>query len=157
MLSAANPATAMIAATASRRTRALIGTPSPIGVFGDKPIPDASDCLDALISATRRQRLSQPQNVHVDRAVLDEDVSAPNAVEKLRAIESPLRPAHQLFQQPKFERPQAHPSAIYRTRCARVSISIEPAVIFPSAGFPVRRNRDFTRAINSFGGKGLTA
>ena len=114
MLSATNAATAVIAPTASSRSRSLIATPSRVGVFGGKPIPDASDCLDALIGAKRRQRLSQPQNVHVHRAFLDEHVSAPNAVEKLRAIESALRLAHQLFQQSKFERPQANPNAIYR-------------------------------------------
>ena len=114
MLSVAHAATAVIAPTASRRKRSLVATRSPVGVSGGKPIPDASDCLDALIRAKRRQCFSQPQNVHVDGAFFDEDVSAPNAVEKLRAIEDALRPAHQLLQQSKLERPDPHASPVCR-------------------------------------------
>ena len=75
----------------------------------------------------RRQRLAQALDVHVDRALLDEDVVAPHLVEQLRAAVHALGVLHQVVQQ--LELGRARPSAALPcqvTRCVAASSASSP-------------------------------
>ena len=60
----------------------------------------------------RRQRLAQPLHVHVHRALLDEHVVAPDAIEQLRAAVHALGVRHQEVQQAELGRAEVHRLAV---------------------------------------------
>src|SRR5689334_2568971 len=64
-----------------------------------EPVAGAADGLDHVLAFDRRERLAQPLDVDVDRALLDEHVVAPDAVEQLRAAVDALGVRHQEVQQ----------------------------------------------------------
>src|SRR5689334_46761 len=65
------------------------------------------------------QRLPQPANVHVDRALLDEYVIAPDLVEELRAAVDPVRMGHEEMEQTEFGGAQLDPRAPRRDAVRR--------------------------------------
>ena len=55
---------------------------------------------------TAIERLAQAPDMHVDRALVDIDVAAPDAVEQLLAGKHPPRPLHQIFEEAELGRAQ---------------------------------------------------
>ena len=68
-----------------------------------KPVA-APRTVSIMLAARRRERLAQALDVHVDRALLDEHVVAPDAVEQLRAAVHALGMRHEEVQQPELGR-----------------------------------------------------
>src|SRR5665213_3380337 len=93
MSSPARPPSAIAASAASTRgTNQLIGDQRLVrGSRGQRlrlprePIAGAAHGLDHLRTAGRAQRFAQPLHVHVDGALLDEHMVAPDPVEQLRS------------------------------------------------------------------------
>jgi len=61
---------------------------------------------DRIIVVTAVKRLAQAANMDVDGALIDVDVAAPDAVEKLLAGKDAAGPLHQEFEQAIFGRPE---------------------------------------------------
>ncbi len=84
------------------------GAEARAGTSAREPIARAAHGFDHGRSARRLERVTQALDVHVDRALFDEDVVAPDAVEQLRARVHALGVRHQEVQQLEFGRPHAH-------------------------------------------------
>src|SRR6476646_4705583 len=70
----------------------------------NEPVPAAANGFDHPVGAERLERHAQAADVHVDRALLDIDVIAPDQVEQLRAAVDALRTCHEETQQAKLRR-----------------------------------------------------
>src|SRR5690349_4852073 len=79
---------------------------------GGEAVAGAAHGLDQAIVAARLERLAQPPDVDIHRALLDEDVVAPHLVEKLRARVNALGVSHQEMQQPEFRRAEREGGAV---------------------------------------------
>src|SRR5215510_11979735 len=72
---------------------------------GGKPVAGTADRLYQPVVGRGFQRFAQPPDVHVNGALLDEHVIAPNLVEQLGARIHALRVRHEEMQEPKFRGP----------------------------------------------------
>jgi len=64
--------------------------------------------LDKAIVPEFLERLAQAPNVHVDGALLDVDISAPDAIQELIAGVDPLRVSHEELEHPVLGRSERH-------------------------------------------------
>ena len=133
------------------------GRATPIGPdMLRQPIARAARGLDHLRALHRRQRLAQALDMHADRALLDEHMVAPHAVEQLRPAVHPLRVGHEEVQQAEFGRPDLDLAPVARHAARR---RVEPQAghldrVVERLG-PLRRSTARMRAISSFGENGL--
>src|SRR5436190_3825061 len=74
--------------------------------IGLEAIAGPAHRFDQLVVPGGRERLAQPPDVHVDRALLDEHVLAPDLVEQPRARENAPRMRHEEVQQAKLGGPE---------------------------------------------------
>ena len=77
-------------------------------------IAGAAHGADRIGGVAAVERLAQAADMHVDGALVDIDVAAPDAVEQLLARKHPAGPLHQKFEQAEFGRAE-----IDRAACAR--------------------------------------
>ncbi|ABA47730.1 hypothetical protein BURPS1710b_1624 [Burkholderia pseudomallei 1710b] len=75
----------------------------PLRVFRE-PVAAAAHGFDHSIAAGGLERGAQPLDVHVDRALLDEHMVAPDLIEQLRAAVHALRMGHEEVQQAELGR-----------------------------------------------------
>src|SRR6202035_5798177 len=66
---------------------------------------------DRIGGAAAIERLAQASDMDVDGALVDVDVTAPDAVEQLLARKHPARVLHQEFEQAEFGRPERNVAA----------------------------------------------
>jgi hypothetical protein len=88
-----------------RSGRALIETlpvprpasPSPLGALGASAqgIARAAHRTQRILAASRHQRFAEPAHMHIHRAAVDVDITAPHAIQELLAAEHPARTFHQ--------------------------------------------------------------
>src|SRR3970040_871519 len=114
-----------------------------------EPIAGAADRANQLVVAERRQRFAETANVHVDRALLDIDVAAPDAVEELRAAVNAIGMQHDKLEQAKFGRTEHHFRLAHFDFVARGIEAELPALDYfvLSGGGAAGRGTDFCPAI----------
>jgi len=82
----------------------------------DHAVADTAHGFDERGAVGRRQRLAQALDVHVDGALLDEDVVAPDAVQQLRARVHAVGVPHEEVQQAELGRPDAQLARTFPVR-----------------------------------------
>src|SRR6201989_3527329 len=83
--------------------------PSPLCLFRFREavvegVAGAADGADRILLAAGIEQLAQAADMHVDGALVDIDVAAPDAVEQLLAAEHPARMLQEELQQPVLGR-----------------------------------------------------
>src|ERR1700744_5675137 len=74
-------------------------------------VAGAADGADRILLAAGIEQLAQAADMHVDGALVDVDVTAPDAVEQLLAREHPARMLEEEFEQAIFGRPEVDRAA----------------------------------------------
>src|SRR5260370_29863511 len=67
-------------------------------------VAGAAHGADRILLAAGVEQFAQPPDMHIDRALVDIDVAAPDAVEQLLAAEHPARMFQKKLQEPVFGR-----------------------------------------------------
>ena len=91
-----------------------------------KPVARSAHGANELVLTERRERDAKPADVDIDRALFDIDVTAPHAIEKLRAAVNAIGMQHEELEEPIFGRPERDLGFAYGDLMAS-RIELEPA------------------------------
>src|SRR3954464_7352502 len=92
----------------------------PLLRAGREPIPRTAHGLNEAIVPEFFERLTKAPDVHIDRALLDIDVAAPDAIEELVALVHPLRVRHEELEHAVFGGAERHRLVAHEHAMARL-------------------------------------